>query len=623
MIHMPRQRRARTAAAATAAGIALLVAGCSESSSGAPTKDLAGSYNKLPDESGSPKPGGTVVVALAPGLSPNYIYPYPPASANGTVIARGQLWRALYRPSGAGDQVADLNHSLAEPPKTSSDRKTVSIKLKDYAWSNGKKVVADDVVFSLDLLKAALRKSPGNWSFYTPGQFPDGVTAKASAPDTVTLHLDKAYNSSYLLSMLTLIYIMPSADWSIAQTGGPHLDFTDPKNAAAIYDYLTKQSEDQSTFTSNPLWQIVNGPYKLKSFDSTTGSYSLAKNEKYSGPGAKALDQVDFKSFTSSAAVLNQYKAGTLTVGSLDASYVNQIDALKRGGYHVFGAPAPARFDSMTINFKNTVNNFDKVIAQPYVRQALQKLIDQGTFVQSRGIYNGAASQNYSVGGADSPYPPSFGDRPTYGYDPAGAAALLTAHGWKVDPDAGTTCQTPGTGAGQCGAGIPKGQTISFTLTAANTPKYVAARDVAFASEAKKLGVTVNVVTKSLNYMYENYGNSFAPANANQWAMEDYGALYLAAGYPSTNTIFNTTGSFNLGSYSNPEVDRLIDDSTFGADPAVLAKETTAVSLDLPVLLVPTPHTLVVWKDTLSGPPESFQSLLSYIYSPELWYYHQ
>jgi peptide/nickel transport system substrate-binding protein len=127
-------------------------------------------------------------------------------------------------------------------------------------------------------------------------------------------------------------------------------------------------------------------------------------------------------------------------------------------------------------------------------------------------------------------------------------------------------------------------------------------------------------VTKSLNYMYSNYGNSFAPATKNEWAMQDYGPLYLAAGYPSSNTVFNTTGSFNLGSYSNKEVDQLIDESTFGADPAVLSKEITAISEDLPVLFFPTPHTLVVWKDTLSGPPESFQALLSFLYSPEQWY---
>ncbi len=617
MTHLRGQRTGRLGAALVAV-VALLVSGCS--SEGASTKDVAKKYKDIPAETGKPQDGGTITVALTPGLSPNYIYPYPPASANGTVIARGLMWRGLYRTSGTGDQVVNPEQSLAEMPEVSEDRKSVTVRLKDHRWSNGRAVTADDVVFSLDLLKAALDKSPGNWSFYTPGQFPDGVTAEASADDTVTFHLETAYNESYLLSMLALLYVMPSQEWAIAETGGQQLDFTDPKNAKAIYTYLTKQSEDQAGFATNPLWQVVSGPYRLKSFDSTTGSFSLVPNEEYDGPGDSRLDQVDFKAFTSASAVLNQYKAGTLTVGTLDSSYVTEIDALKKDGYHVYGAPAPARFDALTINFENTVDDFDKIIAQPYVRQALQHLIDQPGYVESRGIYNGAASENYSTAGADSPYPPEFGDKAPYPYDPEAAGKLLADHGWKVEPNGTTTCENPGTAEDQCGADIPQGAKISFTLASANTPAYVGARDVAFVSEAKKLGIEVKVVTKSLNYMYSNYGNSFAPATKNEWAMQDYGPLYLAAGYPSSNTVFNTTGSFNLGSYSNKEVDELIDESTFGADPAVLSKEITTISEDLPVLFFPTPHTLVVWKDTLSGPPESFQALLSFLYSPEQWY---
>lgn len=613
-------RRRGRLSVALAASVAVFAAACT-GGAGA-TKDNARTYNTLPKQSGSPKNGGTATVALTPGLSPNFIYPYPPASANGTVIGRGLMWRSLYRPSGEGDKIVDAGSSLAEAPAYSPDRKTVTIKMKDYKWSNGAPVTAEDVVFSLALLKAALADSPANWSFYTPGQFPDGVTAEAAAPDTLTLNLETAYNPSYLLSMLTLLYVMPSREWNIAGTGGPHLDYTKPKNATAIYRYLTKESGSQSTFAGNPLWQVVNGPYRLKGFDPTTGSFSLVANKSYSGPVRPRLDQIDFKAFTSAAAALNQFKAGNLTVGTLDSGFITQIQALKAKGYNVYGAPAPARFDSLTINFKNTVDNFDKVISQAYARQALQRLIDQQGYIASRGIYNGAGSLNYTPAGGGSPYPPEFGDNPPYPHDPAAAEKLLTDNGWKVVPDGSTTCVRPGTGAGECGAGIPRGQTISFTLASANTPAYVGARDVAFASAAEKLGIKVKIVTKALNYMYSNYGNTFAPAKKNEWAMQDNGSLYLAAGYPSSNTVFNTEGSFNLGGYRNAEADKLINASTFGADAKVLSTEVTRLAKDLPVLFLPTPHTLVVWKDTLSGPPSSFSALLSFLYSPEQWYFH-
>ncbi|WP_329012565.1 ABC transporter substrate-binding protein [Streptomyces sp. NBC_00690] len=618
MTHVSGKPRGRRLAA-LAAVVAVLATACT--GGGSSTKDVQGSYKTLPKESGKPKDGGTATVALTPGLSPNYIYPYPPASANGTVIARGQLWRSLYRPSGEGNQIADTKLSLAETPTYSPDRKTVTIKMKDFTWSNGRQVTAHDVAFSLALLQASLKESPANWSFYTPGQFPDGVTAKPTSADTLTLRLETAYNPSYLLSMLTLLYVMPSEEWNIASTGGPKLDYTKPTNAKAIYTYLTKQSEAQSTFASNPLWQVVNGPYRLKSFDSTTGSFSLVPNKSYKGPGDSRLGQVDFKSFTSAAAVLNQFKAGNLTVGTLDSSFITQIDALKKKGYHVYGAPAPARFDPLVLNFENKTGNFDKIIARPYVRQALQHLIDQQGYIKSRGVYNGAASPNYSTAGSGSPYPPEFGDKAPYPYDPAAAEKLLTDNGWKVVPDGSTSCERPGTAAGECGAGIPQGQKIEFPLASANTPAYVGARDIAFASAAKKLGIKVTIQTKSLNYLYTNYGNSFAPHNKSKWATQDYGPLYLAAGYPSSNTVFNTGGSFNLGGYRNAEVDKLINASTFGADSKVLSAEVTRLPKDLPVLFFPTPHTLVVWKNTLTGPPSSFNSLLSFLYTPEQWYF--
>lgn len=333
-----------------AAAGALALSGCSATSAGGAEVD----YTTLPDESGKPVDGGVATIALTPGLTPNYIFPYPPAEVSGTLIGKGLMWRALYRPSGTGEPMTDAATSLAEAPEMSEDGKTVTIKMKDFQWSNGNPITADDVVFSLAVLKAAIAKSPANWSFYTPSQFPDGVTATAADPQTLVLNLEQTYNPSYLVSMLQLLYVIPSADWAIAEDGGELLDYSNPENAGAIYDYLTSQSQDQSTFAENPLWQVVSGPYQLKSFEPSTGSFSLTPNEAYSGPGEATIEQVDFKAFTSASAVLNQMKSGDLTVGTLDSSYASQIPELQKQGYHVYGAAAPARFDSLFINFKNT-----------------------------------------------------------------------------------------------------------------------------------------------------------------------------------------------------------------------------------------------------------------------------
>lgn len=609
-------RPAQFSATAAMIVLALLASACSSSGTDGPK---AG-HTSLPSQVGHARSGGTAVVAQQPGRTPTTIFPLAPPS-QGTTIAPGVMWRALYHPSGDPEQAADFDLSLASPPSFSSDRKTVTIQLHDYTWSNGKPVTSSDVAFTFALLKAALAKSPANWAFYTPGQFPDGVTAEATDSKTVTLHLKTPYNRSYLIAMLTQLFVLPSSDWNIASTGGPHLDYTKAANAKAIYSYLAKQSENQKAFATNPLWKVVDGPYRLKSFDPVSGSFSLTINSKYTGPTKPKLKEVEFKAFTSTAAIFNQYKAGELTVGRLDSRYISQIPELESKGYHVYGAPSPGRSDPMLINFANTKNNFDKVISKLYIRKALQYLINQPDYIKSRGIYNGAAVENYSPVGQGTAYPPSFGSRAPYPYDPDAAKKLLTDHGWNVVPNGTTTCEKPGTGAGHCGAGIPKGQEIRFTVVSANTPAYVGARDVAFESAAKSLGIKITTVTKSLNYMYKSLGNTFAPSNKNKWAMQDAGASINLGGYPTSNGLFNTSGSFNLGSYSDSKADRLIKQSVFGADSNALSAEATYLGKDLPALFFPTPNTLLVWKKKLSGPPSSFRLLLNYWYSPEQWYY--
>src|ERR1019366_2916166 len=46
----------------------------------------------------------------------------------------------------------------------------------------------------------------------------------------------------------------------------------------------------------------------------------------------------------------------------------------------------------------------------------------------------------------------------------AKAKGLLTSHGWKLNASKVMECATPGTGASDCGAGIAKGTTLSFSI---------------------------------------------------------------------------------------------------------------------------------------------------------------
>ena len=43
----------------------------------------------------------------------------------------------------------------------------------------------------------------------------------------------------------------------------------------------TRQGTDVSTFATSPLWKVVDGPFKLQSFNTTNSSYVLVPNKSY------------------------------------------------------------------------------------------------------------------------------------------------------------------------------------------------------------------------------------------------------------------------------------------------------------------------------------------------------
>lgn len=610
------------------AAVALLVAGslaaCGGGGNGkGPVVSGDKAFGSIPEAAKSVKTGGTVDIALSPGLAPNYIYPNVPAVFNGSVVAPSQLWRPLYwRSSGATAAVND-ELSIAEPAEYSSDRKTVTIKLKDaYTWSDGKPVVADDLVFSIELIRAALKEDASNWSYYTPGQFPDDLAAvEATDEHTVTLTLTTAYNPGYFNAfVLGNLIPLPAHSWSKASDDGPITDFRVPANAKATFDYLHKASQDQKTFATNPLWSVVDGPFKLKSFDSATGGFTLVPNNEYRGPQGAQVDEVNYLPFTSPAAVFNQLRAGNLTVALLDSTYIDQLPSLESAGYNYYGMPKEGQVNSLFLNFEDTTNNFDKMIAQPYLRQALQHLIDQAGYIKSKGIYNGAAAESYSPVSPASDNAPAFGDEAPYPYSIATAKKLLEDHGWKVVDHGETTCVDPGTGDDQCGEGIPEGQKLSFNLFYANSPSSIGARNTAFVAAAKKVGITIESAAKATNFMYSNYDNNFAPQNKDKWAMQDAGPINLG-GYPTAGLIWSTKGAYNGGHYSSEEADRLMNESISGDDPKALSNEATFLGKDLPVLYMPNPSNIVVWKKDLSGDPDAFANITQGFLTPEFWYY--
>jgi peptide/nickel transport system substrate-binding protein len=586
--------------------------------------NVQGGYGSIPAATGTPTNGGVVTYAEQPGAGPAWIFPIND-NAHATVYGDFEfeylMWRPLYYPTTGASPTVDYSKSVAAAPVYTNDNKTITIKLNpQYKWSDGKPVTANDVLFTLDLSKAAVKENPANLANYTPGEFPDNIVS-ASAPDqhTVVLNLDKTYNQAWLIpnELDTYLLPLPSADWNISATGGPHLDFATPANAKAIYDYLYKQSETLSTFATNPLWQIVDGQFKIKTYNASTNAVNLAANTAYTGPDKPKIAELDELAYTSTEAEWNDVLSGKLDVAYVDPADIPQLSKATKLGYNFYGLPSTG-FSYMYFNFKDATGSFNKIIGQLYVRQALAHLQNEEAVI--KGAFKGAAVPQYSTIGTlpTSAYSQDAISTPIYGYDVNAAKNLFTSHGWQTQGGV-LTCESAGTGPKDCGDGIAKGTPLTFSFYYINSQVFISQQVDAFASAAKQLGINITLKSFTFNQLLTVANDPGSASTENDWGMADFGG-FTGVLYPTGDGIFNTTGTYNEGGYSDPQADSLIHSSVFGTDTNALVKESTYLGKNLPAIFQPNPDDIWVWKKNIQGPSNSWSSLTQFWLNPEDWY---
>ena len=96
-------------------------------------------------------------------------------------------------------------------------------------------------MFSIDEIQAAVKASPANWAAYVPGFFPDTITSMSTPnASTLVVNMKSAVNPTWMEEdILGSVSLFPAAVWAKDSASGPTLDFTNPANAAKIYNYLS------------------------------------------------------------------------------------------------------------------------------------------------------------------------------------------------------------------------------------------------------------------------------------------------------------------------------------------------------------------------------------------------
>ena len=270
---------------------------------------------------------------------------------------------------------------------------------------------------------------------------------KVSNARTFTLVLDRAVLADLVHGQSALAADpIPQHVWDKKSASGPVGNWdTTTAGAKAVYDFLIGEAKKLSTYATNPLWQVVDGPWKLSAYR-TDGYSEFVPNTRYSGPVKPKLDKFIEQPFTTAQAELNVLRSGGVDYGYLPQSEVAQAKALQAQGY-TFAPWISWGINYMPFNFASPTAG--PMFKQLYIRQALQMVIDQRGYVRS--LLKGFGWPTFGPVPVKpaNPYVSSFVENGPYEYSPDKAAALLKSHGWTIHPDGASEC------TGSCGPGDP------------------------------------------------------------------------------------------------------------------------------------------------------------------------
>ncbi len=599
-----RRRRRICQIALVAGAVSLVAAACSSS----------------PSSSGSAANGavtkGTVTFALQPGFHPNYIMPVEPAAYN-NVQNFNQfqflMYRPLYWPGINGTSATNYKLSLAYPAQFSDHNTVVTIKLKNYRWSDGKPVTSRDVTFFMNLVIA----NKLQYGSYTPGQFPDDIKSM-STPNahTVVFNLIHSYNPQWIAGNdLFLIQPMPQQVWDKTSVNGKVGNYDETKaGAVAVYKFLTAQSKNDATYSTNPLWQVVDGPWKMKSF-SPSGPVTFTRNPLYSGPSKPSVTTFTELPYTTDTAETDVMRAGnTITYGYISQSEVPSAGSITSDGYTLAGWPQ-YQFAYILLNYNTSDAVARSEFRQLYVRQALQELTDEKGDIKA--FLDGYGTPTNGPVPYLSSYASALDKNGAYPFSISGAEKLLKDHGWKVVPNGTDTCASPGTGASQCGAGIPAGATLSFKFTYYAGNEAIAQVEQALKSDASTAGVSIALSSISAGSVLSQ-AVPCKPTQSNcGWQMATYGG-WTPFTDPVTSALFEP-GVLDAESWNDPTTNSDINAALTGnGSAAIITNYENYLAKEEPVLWQPDPdYQVSVISTKLHGAIPQDPTLAI---DPEEWY---
>jgi peptide/nickel transport system substrate-binding protein len=480
------------------------------------------------------------------------------------------IYSGLLRADGKGGFIPDLAQSY----EVSENGLTYTFILKpNLVWHDGKKITADDVVFTVKTAQDSRMKSPkrANW---------DGVGVKKIDDITVRFTLQKPY--APFLENATM-GILPAHLWQ-------NIDFN---------------RFDTSIYNREP---IGSGPYKLDSIQTTTKdgdtipvSYTLSSFSSFA-LGKPHVDTIKIVFFHSEDALLSALVAGDIE--SVNSISPDRARVLSQKGYRVERAPLP-RVLAVFFN-----QNQAPIFADLAVRKALTLVVDKQPIIDK-------VLAGYGVA-IDSAIPPG-----ALGYKEASpetphderikqARALLTKAGFDF-------ASTTNTWTKKVKKDIV---TLRFAVATSEASELKSVAQELKASWAE-LGVPVDIRVFATGDLKETI------VRPRKFDALFFGQVLGRDGdpYPFWHSSQRLDPGLNIASYANPKVDKILEQARAETDPEKriksyglfrdeIAKDVPAVFMYAPVFLYVIPQSIQGFElGSITVPSERFLNVYE-------WYVH-
>jgi len=249
------------------AAIALLIAGLG----------IQYSWNSQGSKKDGAKSGGVYVEGVIGNIST--LNPLLAASEPEQAVSR-LLFSSLYNYDVTGALHTDLAESM-----TVKDDKVYTIKLRNAVWHDGKKLTAEDVVYTINLIKNPQVRSPlrVNWL---------DISARAIDDSTVEFMLPAVY------------------------AGFSHA-LTFPVIPKHILQTVSPSSMREADFSSNP---VGSGPFAVKRVQtsestSSTDVVRMEPNTKYYG-AVSTLSRLELRSYGNESLLVKAVNSGEVSAAS-------------------------------------------------------------------------------------------------------------------------------------------------------------------------------------------------------------------------------------------------------------------------------------------------------------------